>query len=381
MSQPKAGSSGRPPIRPATSARASAVAGASRRRGGATPPGITALVGGGKDEVFVGYFGAHPWTYDCAGNGNGEDWCDPDHHSGKIDRVRLNKDGTLDVTRFDLVANNHGAKYWHDRWIQRLAFDHFVHKHTLYAGTEHGVTMLFPDKWRPPNPGEWFELSYQEWMGDHLHARVCFEAPCDATSFNQRMGDWRGLAIDGNGDLWHAGKWAAGLITFDPSATTWYGRNGNAFKYAFGDPYYGPGSGSMPVFPVAKEGHDVNLSAVTVCPDGKVWFASFGPVDGVEQTIASFEPGQFTHYTSGALGLGERWVSDLVCLPDGRLVLAGSSTGLSIWDPATNTSTQIRSGNGIPSDEVLALEVDRMTDPPALHVATAGGAAVLRVLK
>ena len=249
--------------------------------GVAAPEGINVIVGGGPDEVFVGYHAVHPSGFDCGANGNGEDWCDPDRHSGKIDRVRLQADGTLKVDRFDLVANAHGGRYWHDREILRLAFDHFARPHTLYTGTEHGVTLLFPDKYRLPNPGEWYDLAYQEWMGDHLHARVCLDRPCDATSSNQKMGDWRGLAIDAEGGLWHAGKWSAGLISWDPSPLNWWQRQGAAFEYAFGDPYYPDGSGSPPVFRVANEGHVVALTAAAVCPDGKVWFGSSGPADGV----------------------------------------------------------------------------------------------------
>ena len=59
--------------------------------------------------------------------------------------------------------------------------------------------------------------------------------------------------------------------------------------------------------------------------------------------------------------------------------MAGPTTGLVVWDPVSGKRTQIRSGNGIPSDQVYRLELDRMVDPPALHVATAGGAAVIRV--
>jgi hypothetical protein len=347
--------------------------------GVAGSPGIQVIAGGGKGEVFVGYHGVHTVWMDCAADNTGQDWCDPMRHSGKIDRVRLNADGTLTVDRFDLVANNHGGKYWHDRDIQRLVFDHFVHQHTLYSGSEHGVTMLLPDLFRLPNDGEWYDLAYQEWMADHLHARVCFEKPCDPTGANQRMGDWKGLAVDANGDLWHSGKWTAGLITYDSNPVDWYGRNSAAFKVAFGDPWNGS-SGSPPVFPVANEGHDVNLTAVAVCPDGTAWFSSLGTQDGPGYTVASYLHGQFTYYASSQLGLPETSVRDLVCMPDGRLVLAGFSSGLAIYDPKTGATQRITSGNGIPSDEILALEVDRMPNPPALHVATAGGAAVLRVL-
>lgn len=348
--------------------------------GVAAPAGISVVVGGGPDEVFVGYHALHASGIDCGANGNGEDWCDPDRHSGKIDRVRLQADGTLVVDRFDLVANAHGGRYWHDREIMRLAFDHFAHPHTLYTGTEHGVTMLLPDKYRLPRPGEWYDLAYQEWMGDHLHARVCFDAPCDATGANQKMGDWRGLAVDANGDLWHAGKWAAGLITWDPSPLNWWQRHGGAYEHAFGDPYYPDGSGIPPVFRVANEGHVVALTSVAVCPDGKAWFGSSGVSDGVTETVASFDGFAFAYYSAQAMGLGEASVKDLACLPDGRLVLAGFSTGLALYDPATGTSRQIRAGDGIPSDQITALEVDRMPSPPTLHVSTAGGAAALRIL-
>ncbi len=348
--------------------------------GVAAPEGISVIVGGGPDEVFVGYHAIHASGFDCGANGNGEDWCDPDRHSGKIDRVRLQADGTLLVDRFDLVANAHGGKYWHDREIMRLAFDHFARPHTLYSGTEHGVTLLFPDKYRLPNPGEWYDLAYQEWMGDHLHARVCLDAPCDATGGNQKMGDWRGLAVDADGGLWHAGKWAAGLISWDPSPLHWWQRQGAAFEHAFGDPYYPDGSGIPPVFRVANEGHVVALTAVAVCPDGKVWFGSSGVADGVGETVASFDGAGFAYFSAQAMGLGEAAVRDLACLPDGRLVLAGFSTGLALYDPATGTSKQLRAGGGLPSDRITALEVDRMASPPTLHVSTAAGAAALRVL-
>jgi hypothetical protein len=80
------------------------------------------------------------------------------------------------------------------------------------------------------------------------------------------------------------------------------------------------------------------------------------------------------------LGMAEAAVLDMVALPDGRLVLAGPNSGLVVWDPVSKKSTAIRAGQGIPSDQIYRLELDTMVNPPALHVATAGGAAVLRVL-
>lgn len=361
--------------------------------GGATLEGLKTLVGGGPNEVFVGYGGTHteprPLCPDDPGWAD-YDWCDPLRHSGKIDWVRLRPDGTLNVVRFDLLSNRMGAKYWHDRIMDRLAYDHFVHPRTLYSSSEHGITILFPDRYREPNPGEWFDIAASEYMGDHLHARVCrFDppAPCPANSeAGQRMGDWFGLAIDDQGRLWHAGKWTAGRITSDPDPGDWVARNGAAFDAAFGDPYYGPGNGSPPVFEVAAEGHEVHMTGVAVCPDGRVWFSTSGVEDGPSHdrgdVLAVWDgKATFQYFTGPDVGLPESSARDVACLPDGRVVVAGFTSGLSIYDPANGTSTPIRASSGlIPSDAIRQIEVDRMVNPPTLHVATEAGAAALRVL-
>jgi hypothetical protein len=348
--------------------------------GGAVDPGITDIVGGGPNEVFVGYAG------DDSGAG---DKTDPQRHSGKLDRVRLQADGTLKVDRFDLVAGNHGAEYWHNRTVHRLAYDHFVHPHELYVGTNHGVDRLRPDKYRKPRPGEWFDSANLEWMSDHLHPRVCFHAPCDGTERNQRMGDYKGLSVAPDGDLWVAGKWTAGKIRWDPDMVRWFSRPGSqAFAYAFGDPYPTPPNASgfinEPVFRVPLEGDPVHLTAVSVATNGIVWFAS-GTLrttpDAINYGIASWDGRKFTPYDPIAdLGMAERGISDLVALPDGRLAVAGFFTGVVLWDPSTGESTRLKVGEHLADPRVFRLEVDRMIEPWALHVSTARGASVLRKL-
>jgi hypothetical protein len=359
--------------------------------GGAAAPGIKTIVGGGDGEVFVGYWGGEtPNLPLCEGDPGpkGYDFCDPLRHSGKIDRVRLVAGGGVEVTRFDLLSNHIGYFYWHDRTMNRLAYDHFAHPGTLYSASGHGVTILFPGRYREVLPGEWFGSVYETYMGDHLHARVCRPGPCPTDVHEGealRIGGWRGLAVDTEGRLWHAGKWTAGRITWDADPVNWFDRNGAAFDAAFGDPYLGPGRGTPPVFEVADSGHEPRMTAVAVCPDGKVWFSTEGAEDGPARdrgdVVASWDGKSFAYFTSAALGLGEPRVRDLVCLPDGRLVVAGFDTGLSVYDPAKGTSSRVRAESGLlPSDRILQLDLDRTVTPPAVNVATSAGAAVLRSL-
>ena len=146
------------------------------------------------------------------------------------------------------------------------------------------------------------------------------------------MGDWLGLAIDARGWLWHAGKWTAGLITYVPDPHEWFARNGPAFDEAFGDG--GPRDGSVqPVFPVAAAGHPVHPHLRGGLPGRQGLVRSLGPVDGVEQTVASFDRGRLPHLPLRRPRPAGGAVADLVCLPDGRLVLAGGYSGLALWDP------------------------------------------------
>ena len=401
----------------------------SCRNGAAWDPGISEIVGGGPNEVFVGYWGNHNWA-DLTFDG---EWFDVYRHTGKLDRVRIKTDSSgnpvldksgkivLDVARFDMVSGN-SPQFWHNRTVFRMVYDHFVHKHELYAGTEHGVVKFSPDLYFPP-PDNWPFVANLYWMSDHLHPVTCKHQLCtDNENLNlQMMGEWRGLALSAAGDLWVGGKWSAGKIFYAPlnaelkadgtpdpeGKTGWFQRGGDAFKdqktglsYAFGNVFCGtngivnvwngsswqtqscsPMSGTPPVFWPPAPGDPVGISAVTETPDGKSWWAS-GPFGGdPAYGLAVFDGHKFKYFDPiNDAGMLEYHVVDMVALPDGRLVLASQSTGLTIWDPDKKKHVSIRAGQGIPDDQIMGLELDTMVNPPALHVATRGGAAVLRVL-
>src|SRR5262249_52146303 len=152
-----------------------------------------------------------------------------------------------------------------------------------------------------------------------------------------------------DGDLWTAGRWAAGKIRWVAANDQWFETprpdgSGNAFSQAFGDPYDGACSGNPPVFCPPQEGDPVALSAVAVAADGRVWFASGPNYSGdTAYGVASWAGHGFTYYDPVRdLGLPDANVRDLLALPDGRLVLASASGGLVFWNPATGEHTSLR---------------------------------------
>ena len=343
--------------------------------GAATSAGISEITGGGPGEVFVGYFG------DDEGNG---DWSDPGRHSGKLDRVRLGAGGSLAVVRFDLVSST-TAQFWHNRTVQRLLYDHFQHPHELYIGTNHGVDRLLPDKYRAPNQGEWFLAATQDWMSDHLHPQVCYHHACGTSETDLRLGDWKGLALGPDGNLWVGGRWTGGEIRWTSALHDWLDRPGDQiFARAFGDGYVfgqcnAEGFCNQPVFKVPQEGDVVSVQAAAVTPDGRTWFAS-GRTNSFDQPrgIAVWEGSNFRYYDPQRdAGMAGNDIRDMVALPDGRLALAGASSGVTIWNPKTGAHVAVA---GLPDPHVLRMELDTMVSPPALHVATYGGAVSLRKL-
>jgi hypothetical protein len=380
--------------------------GACPAYGFASGDGIMEITGGGPNEVFVGYFGVHDWNDPHDG-----EWTDPYRHTGMLDRVRLNADGSIHVDRLQMLAGN-STLFWHNRDVMRMVYDHFKHPHELFVGTNHGITRFTPDRFKElpslrdkkgnlVGPEYWNGLTY-DWMSDHLHPQVCSCGPCEG-ELGLLLGDWRGLTIGKDGNLLVGGRWAAGKISwvkenYTDSGQGWFQRGGAGYVFAMGDPYYGGCGGSRPVWCVGREGDTISISAVAETADGVEWFASgpYGyqgghscPKNPADKSagdhdwgVASYNPKtyHFDYYTpTSDLGMAETNVRDMVALPDGRLVFAGPNSGIIFWDPKTKQKVgAMRAGSGLPSDRVYRLELDTMVDPPALHVSTAQGAVRIR---
>jgi hypothetical protein len=401
------------------------------RAGAASDPGIAEIVGGGPNEVFVGYWGFHNWA-DLSSQPDGVptdgSWGDIYRHTGKIDRVRLTivdpkqvdaSSDKLDVVRFDVVSGN-TPEFWHNRDSYRMVYDHFIHKHELYVGFEHGIDKFSPDLWFEPNK-QWPFNDELAWMSDHLHPMTCMHQLCidDESRMTEMMGDWRGLALDAKGDLWVGGKWSAGKIFYTPlnaqvnadgtrnggGTTGWFQRAGKSYEdpvthqsFTFGFQFCGTAghelqwngsawvdgpcpaqSGTPPVFWPPQPGDPVSITAVAVTTDGKSWWSS-GPVGGnIAYGLASYDGKHFAYFNPADVGMSENNITDMIGLPDGRLVIAGGRSGLTFWNPATGAHTSMHAGQGLPSDQVIRMELDMMVSPPALHVSTANGAATIRV--
>ena len=340
--------------------------------GQAAQQGISEITGGAAGEVFVGYYGLDDGS---------ADWSDPNRHTGKLDRVRLKTDGTLQVDRMDLVSTT-TAEFWHNRTVQRLLYDHFQHPHELYVGTNHGVDRIWPDKYRAPAQNEWFLKAANEWMSDHLHPQVCYHHKCDKTESDLMLGDWKGLALSADGNLWVAGRWTAGQIRWTQDLASWLNRPGDQiFAVAFGDGYVrgvcnADGFCNQPVYKIPAEGDIISVQAAAVAADGRVWFAS-GRTNASDapQGLAVWDGKTFRYFDPVRdAGMAERDVRDMLALPDGRLVLAGPNTGVTVWDPASGRRGTI----AVPDPHVLRMELDRMVDPPTLYVSTYGGVAAIR---
>ncbi len=347
-------------------------------------PGITAVAGGGPGEVFVGYQGT-----DVIDPQKDPQWM---KDKGKVDRVLLQPDGKLKVTHYD-VHNNDAVGFdaqgnvilgpngfadpqytdWsfhEDRSVKRFLYDHIYHRGTLYVGYNHGVARFEAGHIDPVTSFDY---------ADHLHPVVYNDKG------TQRMGDWRGLAIDpaprktksgewALGTLWVGGRWTGGAITWTPSLFAWARNELNPFWQAFSGP---------PIWPV-NNGDDIYIDGIAPLSDGSVFFASGqGNAQGFSaRGLAHWLGGKRFEYLQphADLSLPNDEIVDLQRLPDDTLLLSMDWAGVWRWNPRPfPKGLKVAQISGLPSMQVRRIYVDAMVVPTAVYLATPAGAVMLRL--
>jgi hypothetical protein len=319
--------------------------------GNATETFMTAIAGGRAGQVYVGYFG-----YETLG----DPFQDPEalKELGNGDDVSVGSDGKLAVTRLLFRCDaERGAGCWENRSPRRIVYVHagVAAAHSFW-GFNHGVTHVLGDD-----------------FGDHVHPEVWW-APKSGTIGVEKLGEFYGIAVDGSGNCWMAGRYGVGLQPWNPkpnggplSDTNTYDQwVSGSFIFAFtsdtGDHFLGAPHG-----PWVPSGYTENNRGAAVGPDRRLWLARLGG------GLASWDP------KSGSYGTIRRWgdvPSDLLDVqadPDGSLWLVTSGGQLLRFDPATGS---LRTWAGVAG--VTRIAIDNTVLPRALYVSMEAGLAVIR---
>lgn len=317
---------------------------------------ITALAGGGANEVFVGYRGyegvipppAPPSC--CVPNA---DFSDPRWSLGQADKVTLGTDGRLQTRHYEFRCDV-SLNCWENRSTRRMVYAHSgAAAGHLFVGLDHGVTHVFNDT-----------------FGDHIHVATWYHYP-DQSWATLKIGEQYGLFVLPSGELLSGGAYGVGLQEWNPDPRAWVqGR----FLWAFTT--YGPAEpfNSGPHSLDVAAGYREDQRGVAMTPDGTFWFAS------LTHGLASTKPGVYD--TNGDFvityrnvpGLPASGLIDLAADPDGRLWIIDNTGRLLRFDPATR-SAQVWPG----VSGARRVVMDTTVTPRAVYVSMGNnGLAVIR---
>src|SRR5262249_31338639 len=141
--------------------------------------------------------------------------------------------------------NTYDMRYDETRTVWRVLYVHDgPARGVVFAGSNHGVTRIDGAGYR-----------------DHIHAA------CLNSQGIYMMGNWRGLVLDADANLWLAGAYMVGRFRWVADPLRWLDGDGNTFINAF-RPIY-------PNQPCDRTLTESHLGAA-VTSDGRVWFASSG---------------------------------------------------------------------------------------------------------
>lgn len=289
------------------------------------------IAGLGDGEAVVGMEGVF--------EGNEDNDSEAALKSGGADRVKL--DGSaLDVEHY-VMGTEPGVTYPTGRYKIRSVFvirpDYEGdHEGDIWFGGNHGVAL-----WK----------ASEKTLLEHRAATI-------SVNGIEMHGDFWGLALAPSGDVWIGGAHREGRIN--------YGTSGD---------FNAPLDPVIDAWPDASETDrtDDHVKAMAVSPSGTVWIGS--TVNG----LASYDPStaEFTYYTVED-GLPGASVTALAADPDGT-IWVGSWTGLGRYDPSTKKWSYVRHlGQGLPTDEIVSLQIDPRTSPRTLYIGTLKGVSVYR---
>jgi len=298
--------------------------------------GFNTVAGGAGGEVWVGYIGCDnvdPMDQTCRAYGD-------------MDRVRLQSTGTLDVFHYEM-HNTYDFRYDETRTIWRILYSHAgPTRGVVFTGSNHGVSRVDGDTYR-----------------DHIHPT------CADRTGTLNAGNWAGLGLDAQSNLWEAGAFMGGLWTWVPAATSWLDGDGNRFV----------GCPNCVVSRIFLQGvtcdvgaNQDNASGLAVMPDGRVWITSS------QHGIAVWDraSNQGLPRVVSNTGMPGVAINDISRSADGRLWIATAGAGLIHFDPATEHTLETLAG--LPSAQVNHLSYVDWMSPPVVVISTWAGVATLR---
>jgi len=295
---------------------------------GLLPYPVLSVAGGEDLEVWVGYEGLFP---------DDNPFDDPEEisKSGDVDRVRL-RDGTLDRFHYD-ISSPPSDLYPDGRDVLRSCY------------------RIVPVLEGPFRGDVWFGCNHGAAMWSAAYGQV-FEHVHPAINVGDSLftGDFRGIAVAPDGNVWVGAAARTGLIHYASEGGNFWARI----------------APELDVWPegiaLDPEGHDW-VMALAADASGGLWVASFG------NGLAYRAPDGSFLYLTTADGLPDNRIRDLALDVDGSLWVAaeaglarivGGSVVL-VWSAA----------EGIPG-AVTSVFVDRSTSPRRLIVGTTHGVVI-----
>ena len=188
-----------------------------------------------------------------------------------------------------------------------------------------------------------------------------------------------GLAVDADGNLWMAGRYAVGLQPWNPVPGHTLTQQGEydewvsgSFKFAFTTDTidHGLGYANGPTYEPA--GYQENNRGAAVTPDGRLWLAR-DVLAGSRGGLVSWDPKSTNYTTIQSYPQVPTDLVDVQADPDGTLWIVELTGALLRFDPATGVVSTFAGVSG-----VTRISIDATVTPRAIYASMAGGLAVIR---